>query len=387
MLAPTKNVAIVTFLFSFLARKAGDIIQAVFGWSVNALFGRLARRSQIMVTGALVLSLAWPFFVAGVFFPKLAAWAVAFVPMHEAVSETTLRAIWIGLAVAAPLLVGLLVWLAAPKRTGSAPRAMISGYLTALGFFIAFVIVLITVPILKVASVIRRWSDEHVHVQPHDHRYEQVVHALAEASARSGIAPRIEDAPQHMVLATTVMRTFARGAVAPFVSEKLKRVIGDGVEMYLYPSDLLLRGDKNKVAHIRAMLTRTKLDHHAYLVGDPEAQRIQKELSRLNDDLDRDEGPAADHQIVLRLKLAYSQLMEADMPFEDWAIIDGLARKLERRLIGARVVSPDALPIDEVGDHLHQIEEDVHGHDAHLPDWIPRGHERGSGPRLDQRRS
>ena len=375
-------MAIVTFLFSFLARKAGDLIQAVFGWSVNALFGRLPRRAQIMVTGALLLSLAWPFFVVGVFVPKLAAWALAFLPLDDVIGESALRAIWITLAVTSPLLVGLLVWLAAPKRTGSAPRAMISGYLTALGFFIASVIVLITIPILKIASIARRWSDEHVYVQPHDQRYEQVVHALAEACARAGITPRIEDAPQHMVLATSVMRTFARGAVAPFVGEKLRRVAGDGVELYLYPSDLLLRGDKNKVARIRAMLTRTRIDHHAYLVGDAEAQRIQAELSRLDDNLDRDDGPAADHQIVLGLKVTYAQLMAADMPFADWAIIDGLARKLERRLVGARVVQPDDLPIDQVGDQLQQIEKTVHRADEHAPAWIPQGPQRSSTARV-----
>jgi hypothetical protein len=84
--------------------------------------------------------------------------------------------------VIAPLLVGLLVWLAAPNRAGSAPRAMIGGYPTALGFFVAFVIVLVTVPVLKIASLVRRWTDEHVYIQPHDHQYDAVIHALAEAS-------------------------------------------------------------------------------------------------------------------------------------------------------------------------------------------------------------
>jgi hypothetical protein len=46
----------------FLARKANDLVQAIFGWSVTALFGRLPRRSQIMVTGALLVFLAWPVF-------------------------------------------------------------------------------------------------------------------------------------------------------------------------------------------------------------------------------------------------------------------------------------------------------------------------------------
>jgi len=178
-----------------------------------------------------------------------------------------------------------------------------------------------------------------------------------------------------MVLATTVMRTLARGAVTPFVTEKLKRVASDGLEMYLYPADLLLRGDKKKVAHVRTMLTRTRLDHHAYLVGDPDGQKIQAELSRLTEMLDREDAPASGSMIVTRLRQAYTQLMSTDMPFGDWVILDAMARKLERRLLAAHLVQPDDLPIDKVGDHLHEVEDELHGP---APAWMAH-RERGAG--------
>src|SRR4051812_43343349 len=134
-------MAIVSLLFSFLARKANDIIQAIFGWSITALFGRLPRRSQVLVTGALVASLAWPIFVLGAFAPKIAGWVIAFVPLHKLAGETTLRIIWLTLAVLTPVLVGSLVHIAAPLKKGGFARAAVNGYPMALGFFVAFLVV------------------------------------------------------------------------------------------------------------------------------------------------------------------------------------------------------------------------------------------------------
>jgi hypothetical protein len=343
-------------LFSFLARKANDIIQAIFGWSVTALFGRLPRRSQVLVTGALLFSLAWPVFVLGVFMPRVAGWALAMVPLHDLIGTTALRIIWLVLAVVAPAIVGILVWIAAPKRRGGIARAIVSGYPAALGFFAAFVVVAVTVPIIKIASIARRWSDEHIYMQPHAGKYRDVVADLAEAAERAGLAVTVADAPGYMVIATTIMRTLAGGAVAPFVSDKLRRIAAPGLEMYLYPADLLLRGEPTQVARVRTMFGRTTLDSHAYLVGSPDAQAMQKELSRQARELEAGATPLLESQ----LRQLYTRLMHADIPYDDWVILDLLARRQERRLLDAGVVHPGMLPIDSVGDDR-----------AATPSWHP----------------
>jgi hypothetical protein len=351
-LAKAPGVAVLSFVFSFVLRQANNIIQAIFGWSVSALFGKLQRRPQILVTTALVLSIAWPLFVMGAFVPRVATWAIALVPLHGAVGMTVMRVIWIALAVASPLAVGALVHIAAPNNRGGLARSMIHGYPIALGFFAAFITVVVTVPIIKIASMIRRWSDEHVYVQPHDKRYDDVLKALAEATERAGLEPKISDVPEHLVLATTIMRKLAKGAVAPFVSQKLRRITADGIEMYLYPADLLIRGKAQVVAHVRAMFARTPLDGCAYLVGAPEAQAVQDELGRLNEMLGDHDVPSS-QLLVTRLCNAYRQIMTIDIPYDDCVILDAMAKRFERRLIVARVVEPTALPLDSVGDHRH----------------------------------
>lgn len=345
-------MALVSVLFSFLARKANDIIQAIFGWSITALFGKLQRRAQVLVTIALVASLAWPIFVLGVFAPAVAGWAIAFVPLHKILGATALRIVWLTLAVLTPVLVGILVHIAAPLTKGGLARSAVNGYPIALGFFAAFLVVAVTVPVTKIAAIARRWSDEHVYVQPHEDCYNTVIECLAEACRRAGDEPTISDAPGHMVLATTIMRALARGAVAPFVSNTLRRVTAEGLQIYLYPADLLLRGKPATVARVRAMFGRTRIDKHAYLVASPESQSVADELSKITKIVE--DTPDNGALLPTRLRQCYTRLMHLDIAYDEFIALDLVARRVERRLLAAGLVAPGALPIDQVGDSLSE---------------------------------
>ena len=251
-LAARPHVALLSLLLSFIGKKIGSIIQAIFGWSVTALFGRLSSAKQLAVSIALVLSIAWPLFVVGLFLPLVAGWALAFLPIGDWVSPLVLRAIWGILAFLAPLVVGGLTHWAAPSTKGGVLRSLANGYPLALGYFVAFLITAITVPLVKLASILRGWSDEHVYVQARAGRYDAVLHELAEACARAGVMPEIAEVPVHMSLATSALKLLARGTVTPIVAEDLKCVRAKGIELYLYPSDLLLRGTPEKVGLVHS---------------------------------------------------------------------------------------------------------------------------------------
>src|SRR5262245_49945087 len=102
-------MAILSALLSMLSRKLGQLLRAVFGWAITGLFGRLPTVKQTALSAALLLSIAWPLLVLGVFAPGVTARAVAFVPLRESADDTVLRALWLALALAVPLLVGAIV--------------------------------------------------------------------------------------------------------------------------------------------------------------------------------------------------------------------------------------------------------------------------------------
>jgi hypothetical protein len=315
-------VAILSALISFLSRQIGKVLQAVFGWSITALFGRLDSKKQTAVSVALLLSIAWPIFVVGVFFPGIASWLVAFVPMHKLVGRTVLRIVWCTLAVLAPPVVGLITHWVAPAKKTSKARALLHGYPLALGYACAFLITAITVPIVKIASALRGWKDEHVFVQPRDGRYRDALRELAQACAMAtGCEPDVRDVPTSMSLATKVLRALARGVIEPIVAENPKVLRLPHVEIYLYPADLLMRGAPAEVAHIRAAMTRTMLERDAYLVGSPEAKKVQDRIDQIWEIAQAHEGH--DGGVLDDLRAEIDRL---DVPFEDWSMLERIIR-------------------------------------------------------------
>src|SRR6185436_8120788 len=143
-------MAIISAILSLLSRKLGDLLQALFGWSIRGLFGRLPSKKETALSLALILSILWPVLVVGTVFPQVAAWMVAFIPLHEWLGDTVLRVVWIVLAVAAPILVGLITsWVAPSRKQRSILRTIIAGYPLTLGMFISFLLTFFIVPTLK----------------------------------------------------------------------------------------------------------------------------------------------------------------------------------------------------------------------------------------------
>jgi len=354
------GVPILSVLVSFVGRKIGSVLQAIFGWSLTALFGRLPPKRQAVLTVALVLALAWPILVVGVFVPKVASWALALLPLEEWLGKGPLRIVWAVLAVLAPPLVGLLARYAAPNPRGTALRAMVGGYPLTIGFFLSFVVTAITVPVVKIFSAARGWADTHVYVQPRPGRYRGVIGELAEACGRAGLLPEVAPPPKRMMIAANVLKLFARSAVSPIFAEELLTVRAEGLELIVYPADLLLRGDPVKVARVRAMMQRTDIDADAWLVASEAGQRFQDELGGLMDTLrhHEEEGHRAGAMATRRLVEIWRAMTKADLPYEDWVMLDAIARRIERRIVTEHGEA-EPLPLDGVEDGLPSVEREA----------------------------
>jgi hypothetical protein len=156
-----------------------------------------------------------------------------------------------------------------------------------------------------------------------------------------------------MTIATRILKALARGAVSPIVAEQVRRVRTDEVEAVLYPSDLLLRGAPTEVARVRAMMSRTHLDADAYLVRSDGGQCIQDELHRLHGVVDAhaELGVTPGRTFDARLAEVWRELSEAELTFEEWVMLEAIARRLERNIVRRRI-GPGALPLDREEDAL-----------------------------------
>jgi hypothetical protein len=338
-------MAILSAVFGLIARQLSTILQAIFGWSITALFGKLPSKKQTALSVALILSVAWPLLVVGCFFPGAAAWALAFLPLHRWLGDLALRLVWIGLAVTVPLGVGAITRWITPrdKLHGPFVVTLLGGYVMTVGYFVAFVVTAVTVPIVKVLSAIHRWDDCHVYVQPKEGRYFEVLDALVEACDRAHAQVVREEVPAPMALASNVIQKLARRFLEPIVEAKPQRLRGQNLELYLYPADLLLRGDPHLVAHARAAMTRTELEKNAYLVESVEAQTMQDEIQTAWENARADSHVRA--ELHDRLRDMSRKLDRASISFDDWTTLENSLRRLERFVTGG----PDLL--EEGSDH------------------------------------
>ena len=328
-------MAFISALFSLFSKKLGDLLQAIFGWSIAGLFGKLPSGKQTGLSVALILSILWPLLVVGCFFPALAAWAVAFVPLHEWLGDTVLRVVWIVLAVVAPVVVGALIAWVAPseKQRGGIFRTVLSGFPLIIGLFLSFLLTLFIVPVLKVIAMAKRWDDDHVFVQPKEGAYLQVLAQLKAACEKAGIEVQDEPTPGFMRAPLRVLKWFARSSLDSIVVNDPRRLRGPGLELYLYPADLLIRGSTERARHVRAAMVRELFHAPAYLSQDGKAQHVEDEINRTWDIIKRHRSvDEVRDSVKARLVTIAKDLNEADIPYEDWVLLFTNLNRLELAL-------------------------------------------------------
>ena len=85
-------MAILQGIISLLTRSVGKIFSALFDWAVVALFGRVEGRQKIWLSALMGAAAVWPVLLLGVAAPKVAVFAIAFVPLSSSVPAGILRA-------------------------------------------------------------------------------------------------------------------------------------------------------------------------------------------------------------------------------------------------------------------------------------------------------
>src|SRR5262249_37417782 len=128
-------MALLQALIAFLTRSLGRIVNAIFGWAVTALFGRTDPKQQVALSVLVAAAAASPVLLVGILFPQEIAFILTLVPMARRAPASAVRIVWIVLALAVPV---------------------------ALGIASAFLLMFVTVPALRIASMVRRRRDQHM---------------------------------------------------------------------------------------------------------------------------------------------------------------------------------------------------------------------------------
>lgn len=294
-------------------RSLGKVLQSIFGWSVNVIFGAVGKDEKTLLSAAVAGAAFWPVLLTGTLFPRVAALVLAFVPLPKSVADGVLRAGWIALAVAVPLLVG---WVVGRRAEGGwSVRRILSGFPVTLGIAAAFLVAFVVVPIQKLAAFVRGETSEHVPLIVEDSDAEPVSRTLRETLAAAGFTLAVAKPPRLQKLISAILRATSvaagRGDAAPpryYAGEKLALSFSaNGVDLRGRPSDVLR-------AH--SLIAERATELPALQTTDPEAQDLERRVHRAW--TRRKDAAGA---FPRELRALARELSVLDCPYDEWQIV------------------------------------------------------------------
>lgn len=329
-------MAILQGIISLLTRSVGKIFSALFDWAVVALFGRVEGRQKVWLSALMGAAAIWPVLLLGVAAPKVAVFAVAFVPLSSSVPAGVLRAVWVALAVVVPVTVGIALRLQAPPEQQPAgwPSTVLRGFPITLGLSTAFLVLLVTVPVLRIASAVRGRQDVQMPLITIGKSYRVAADLIAATLRRHGFSIARAEPPWWSAAPAKILHRMSGEAFRAYVPEQTAYYRGGHLEVALYPNALMLRGTLDETGRAHGLLVEALTGQLDMLqTTSVEAQEIERQIQRVwsvfreNPDAHRNARP-----LMSRLNDIATEISRRALPFDEWQIVYRQTLQLARAL-------------------------------------------------------
>ncbi|HEY6058204.1 MAG TPA: hypothetical protein VIV06_09230 [Candidatus Limnocylindrales bacterium] len=332
-------MAIIAGLAAAAGRFAGDVVTTLLGWASMLLFGRVPRSSQLLLSLVTLGSLAWVAMLAGVAVPSVGTLLLAAVPAPSFIDRGWIRLAMLAGAVVTPLLMGVgTLILLEPARRPHGPRGialqLLRGYPLALVLAGTLALLAAVGLVRKVRSLSRGWTDEHLPIVVKPGGYERLVDDVQSVLDLSGRDLDARPASAILAAPARLVATIAGPGVRQLVPDRLTALVGAGLEVAIYPSDVAISGKAADVARARAAIVSALSSSAAYLTTSAEAQALEDKLRRVGTGSNGRRGarPAQAGRIG-DFGPIDAELASLDVPSDEWETLYRVRLQLERDLL------------------------------------------------------
>jgi hypothetical protein len=248
------------------------------------------------------------------------------------------------LALLVPLAVGLAMATKAPPQTPVEPalKRMARGFPITVGLAAAFLIMFVSVPLMRFAALVRRRESADIPLVTDGEAYQRVAERISTVLARHGFALRPAQPGWWVVAPIRILTWFGRGAFRSYIPSQPEHFVSADLELSLYPSGVLLRGQKDHVTWAHGLIAETVVHTDGLQTTDAAAQDLERQLRRLWKIFD--ENPTAharSPRLLERLGDITRDLGRLAAPFADWQVLYRQILQVDRALRGERQLLDD----------------------------------------------
>jgi hypothetical protein len=319
-------MAIFQALFAALGRQVGRLLNTVFSWATTTLFGKVPQERQTLLSVIAFGSVIWIVVVIGVIFPKAGVFLLSFVKLPSWVQDGWIRLAMLAIALVLPAVIGFL----ATKLTDSSDEAknkqsmgkqIVHGYPYTVATSLALIMMLFFVPILKLRTMAKRWTTEHLPVVVEEQDYLEMVSEIERALDKADMPVTRTQANILLRLPILVLTKLAGKGESNLVADELTTLRSDKLELILYPSDLAISGKRYHAAHARAIVSEQLSFSPAYLTWTKEGNDMEDRLRALWNDAKARRGGEPNSDLIQRLKTIDRDLRSAEIGHEEWDVL------------------------------------------------------------------
>ena len=352
-------MAIIQGLLGILSQSAGKIFNTAFGWATVMLFGKVPQSRQIYLSVIALGSVAWMVALLGTVSEDFASILLAFRPLPGWIDRGW---VWLAMLIAAliiPLVVGVasVLMLDPEERPKGLSKAIavLKGYPYTLGMSITLIMMIAFAPVMKVRTMAKRWTSEHVPVVIESKDYLTVVGDVQKALERGGLKTEAQQASWMLRLPTKVLTLLAGGAIENLVADELTTLTSPEVEVLMHPSDLVISGRELDAARAHAIITEQLTFTKAYMTWDKEANQLEDRLRNLWRQARSRSNGRPDPQAIDKLRAVEGDLRSLRIPYEEWEVLFREKLVVERGLlqvaagISDKPLEPTDVPPEQTG--------------------------------------
>lgn len=329
-------MAILAALLAFGSKFASKVLTTALGWATTLLFGRVPASRQILLLGVAFGSVIWMVLVAGVVSPDVGAFVLVLLPRQEFVPQEVIRLIMLAGALIVPGIIGALTYRLG-DRDGSSIRELAGATVRGYPLTVLLAVLLVFLALLSIWrkgwSLARRWTDAHVPLVVEPGAYEEVAADLHRAVLAADLEVTPGAAPATMSRPARWLARVGGRESGSLVPERMLQLKGPGLDILIYPMDLLISGKPELVARARAAMASRLTTSSAHLTVSAEAQAVEDRLTALGTaDGPAGHPPVYDPAAAAEFGEIDQELATILIPYEEWEVLYRQRLQVERNL-------------------------------------------------------